>query len=80
MAQQAKTESERPNGILAHPIHGRIESGQDDAFGRGISESQFLDYLLAVLGGGVRAETESVCHGKFIVNHMRGPRGSGLIR
>src|SRR5229473_45355 len=56
----------RPDGILAHPVDGRIERGHDNAFGHAVSVDEFLDYLLAVFDVNVGAETELLRHGYIL--------------
>src|ERR1700676_3075636 len=55
-------ERHRPDGILAHPVDGRIERGHDDAFEHAVSVDEFLDYLLAVFDVDVGTETELLRH------------------
>src|ERR1017187_2073649 len=49
-------ERHRPDGPLAHPVHGRIHRGEHYSFRRGIAEGQILDHFLAVLEIDVGAE------------------------
>src|ERR1700694_3689798 len=69
----------RPDGILAHPVDGRIERSHDDAFRHSVSVDEFLDYFLSVFDDNVGAETELLRHEYILTAGRRARRESWAV-